>query len=734
MSMLFMDWETQSDLDLTITGTLKYVLDPSTRVLLLSWAVDDAPVKLWCPDFGPELDPEVWAYVKSRVVAIGEPPAEIVPFFQTPGNYMIASNAAFDRSVWQQVATPENGFPRIEIENVLCSQAQAQASNLSGSLDMAGRALGLGNKTVGGKAIMKRFADRRQPLPGSPADIARLMGEKGWSRAQALKISIESWDLYLTYGVQDTELMREVWKVTRPLSFEEWQVYWASEKINDRGMMIDTEVCQGAVAYREEEAAFVAEECTRLTNGQITSPTLTKQINEWVYDRLPDDLAETMVRGRDDEGIVTRLTGAKDVMARLLEDIKMSDTPPADEVIELLEILQFGRASSSIKFEKMLNQEVDGRIHGQFVFNGARHRFSSRGIQLHNLPRAFFENELDILDLVAAQAPIEKLRAFGPVSQTLSKILRPTVIAPKGRMLVWADYSAVEARVNPWLAGSRDADAAVLEPFRLMDADKTKSIPDVYVLNAAVVFKVDPSILWERYKNGDKEAKAMRQAGKVMVLSLGFLGSVGALKAMARGYGIRLSDEEAKTWVDGWRDRNRWARRFGDKVEAAMFSAIRHPMQSYPAGRVSYIFAPNLMGGTLVAMLPDGRPITYPMARIERKEKFDKMQDTITYVDGMARMSMWPGLAVENLTQFTAAGLLREAIVRIEAEETEGEIIGHTHDELLMETDEDRALAVVKRLVVKMTSGFTWTDGLPLAAEPAMSWYYSKNEHATAVH
>jgi hypothetical protein len=253
-------------------------------------------------------------------------------------------------------------------------------------------------------------------------------------------------------------------------------------------------------------------------------------------------------------------------------------------------------------------------------------------------------------------------------------------------------------------------------------------------LNAAVVFKVDPSILWERYKNGDKEAKAMRQAGKVMVLSLGFLGSVGALKAMARGYGIRLSDEEAKTWVDGWRDRNRWARRFGDKVEAAMFSAIRHPMQSYPAGRVSYIFAPNLMGGTLVAMLPDGRPITYPMARIERKEKFDKMQDTITYVDGMARMSMWPGLAVENLTQFTAAGLLREAIVRIEAEETEGEIIGHTHDELLMETDEDRALAVVKRLVVKMTSGFTWTDGLPLAAEPAMSWYYSKNEHATAVH
>ena len=37
-SLLFMDWETQSDSDLPVTGTLRYVLDPSTRPLLLSWA------------------------------------------------------------------------------------------------------------------------------------------------------------------------------------------------------------------------------------------------------------------------------------------------------------------------------------------------------------------------------------------------------------------------------------------------------------------------------------------------------------------------------------------------------------------------------------------------------------------------------------------------------------------------------------------------------------------------
>lgn len=733
MTFIYQDFETQSLADLTITGGLKYCLDTSTRALLWSWGLDDDPIKLWCPDLSTELVPEVWLAVKGHMAAIGECPAEVVEALKKPDTYILGWNENFDRQVWQQVVTPDHGWPEIAIEQTLDVMCQAAASNLPGKLDMAGRALNLGQKTVGGSAVMKRFADRNQPLPGSPADIANGMA-KGLSREKAIAGAIEMWDIYCTYAIQDTDLMRDIWRVTRPLTVDEWRCYWASEKINDRGMMVDLDVCRGAATYREEEATFVAAECARITGGVITAPTLTKQINEWVFDRLPDDLAETMVKQRDEEGYVTRLTGAKDVMGRLLEDIKLSDAPPADDVIDLIELLQFGRASSAVKYEKMLAQEVDGRVCGQFVFNGARHRFSSRGIQLHNLPRAYYENELDLLDMVAARVPIEQLRKVDPVASVLAKLIRPTVVAPLGKKLIWADYSAVEARVNPWLAGTRDADQAVLEPFRTMDADTTKSIPDVYILNAAVVFNIPVDVLWERYKNGDPEAKAMRQAGKVMVLSLGFLGGVGALKAMARGYGIRLSDEEAKYWVDGYRDRNRWVRRFGDKVNEAMFGAMRSPMATFKVGRVSYVFVPELMGGTLVAWLPDGRPITYPMARIEQREKFGKMQDTITYIDGMARMSMWAGLAVENLTQFTAAGLLRDAIVRIEDEETEGEIIGHTHDELLLEADEDKAPSVVKRLVAKMTTGFTWTDGLPLAAEPAMSFYYTKNEKASAVH
>ncbi|MCC7132674.1 MAG: hypothetical protein IT352_08515, partial [Gemmatimonadales bacterium] len=299
--MLFHDFETRSLSDLTVTGTMKYVLDTSTKMLLWSWAVNDDPVKLWCPDLSADLDPEVWAYVSGRMAKWGSAPEELHALFAEPDTYAVAWNSGFDRACWQQVASVENGFPDIRIEQTLDAMAAAQASNLPGSLDFAGRALGLGTKTIGGKAIMKRFADAAQPLPGSPADIEALMA-KGYSRERAVQTAIEAWALYLDYSVQDTELMRDVWKCTRPLTVEEWQVYWASERINDRGMMVDLDVCRGAIAYREEEAAFVAEECKRLTEGVIAGPTLTKQINEWVYDRLPDDLAEGMVKARVDEG------------------------------------------------------------------------------------------------------------------------------------------------------------------------------------------------------------------------------------------------------------------------------------------------------------------------------------------------------------------------------------------------------------------------------------------------
>jgi DNA polymerase len=699
-----MDWETRSELDLTIVGGALYAKHASTMPLLLSWAVDDGPVKLWVPDLSSHLSPKVWSFVKGYVDAVGAFPPELHAFAKSAGCYWVAWNMAFDRQIAQHCATPRFGFPDMPTTKTLDAMAQAAASNLPGRLDMAGRVLGLGSKTVGGKGIMKKFADAGTPMPDN----------------------VDDWKTYLDYSRQDTVLMRDIWKVTRPLDASEWQEYWVSEAINDRGMLADLDVCRGALKYRAEDEAYNRDEIKRLTHGAVPAVTMTARINGWMYPRLSHELQEFMVKERNEAGEPTKFTLSKDTIGRLLEEISLSDTPPEDEVVEVLELLQFGRSSSAVKFEKILNQADEGRLKGSYVFNGAGQtgRYSSRGVQVHNLPRKSMNTranpklELDLLDMIAAQEPIEKLRQYGPVSSTLSKLIRPTFHAPKGRLLVWGDWAAIEARVAPWLANSHSARKAVLEPF--------ETGADLYILNAESIFGVPADVILERYNNGDKEANEMRQSGKVAVLALGFLGGAGALKAMARGYGMKLSNEDAQKIVDGWRERNRWARIFGDQCEGAAFSAMNNPTTTFDAGLLQYVFMPNLLRGTLLCRLPDGRFLSYPMAKIEEIEKFDKPTMAITYLNGAGRRSLWTGLQIENCTQATAASLLRQTLVRIESTVSDADIVGHTHDEVICETDEDNAELFADRLKSIMLEGFDWTTGLPLGAEVKTSWYYRK--------
>ena len=962
MAYCFMDWETRSALDLTIVGGARYAKHPSTLPLLLSWAIDDGPVKLWVPDLSAELPAKVWKFVKGYVDAVGTFPPELHAFAKSAGSYWVAWNMAFDRQIAQHCATPRFGFPDMPTTKTLDAMAQAAASNLPGRLDMAGRVLGLGSKTVGGKGIMKKFADAAIPMPDK----------------------VDDWKTYLDYSRQDTALMRDIWRVTRPLDASEWQEYWVSEAINDRGLLADLDVCRGALKYRSEDEAYNRDEIKRLSHNEVPAVTMTSRINKWIYPRLSHELQEFVVKERNEAGEPVKYTLSKDVIGRLLEEIGLSDTPPEDEVVEVLELLQFGRSSSAVKFEKILNQADDGRLKGSYVFNGAGqtgrycvapdtlvdtptgpqrivdlrpgdtvithadrpgtvtdriykgreemyrltgpngehlvataahrlltgygwlrlndcfenldgrlvlldgcepistygdsagqwtlepvgegevwdisvagdesyraqgciHHNSSRGVQVHNLPRKSMNTkanpklELDLLDMIAAQEPIEKLREYGPVSSTLSKLIRPTFHAPKGRTLVWGDWAAIEARVAPWLANSHSARKAVLEPF--------ETGADLYILNAEAIFGIPSDIIMERYRNGDKEAGEMRQSGKVACiaegqlvltdtglvpiedvstdmrvwdgegfvqhsgsvfngfkdvweyqgltatldhivwtaegerkfgdaiasglnlvssgpvrdtapfgeatysgkaavydivnagpdhrftvsgklvhncLALGFLGGAGALKAMARGYGMKLSNEDAQKIVDGWRARNTWARTFGDQCEGAAFSALNNPTVPFDAGLLQYVFVPNLLRGTLLCRLPDGRYISYPMAKIEEIEKFDKPTMAITYLNGAGRRSLWTGLQIENCTQATAASLLRQTLVRIESTVSDAIIVGHTHDEVICETDEANAEAFAPRLKSIMVEGFDWSKGLPLGAEVATSWYYHK--------
>ena len=182
-------------------------------------------------------------------------------------------------------------------------------------------------------------------------------------------------------------------------------------------------------------------------------------------------------------------------------------------------------------------------------------------------------------------------------------LVRPALIAGPGKIFVWSDWSAIEARITPWLAASEGAEK-VLDVFRANDRDPTQ--PDIYTLAAAdILHKNDPSGI----------TKPERQIGKVAVLALGFGGSVGALKHMALNYRIHLDDAEARRIVDAWREANPWAREFwgahrdGESfgLWGAAMRAWEVPGQITTAGRIAFVYRDDYLGGALFMALPSGR-------------------------------------------------------------------------------------------------------------------------------
>lgn len=343
-----------------------------------------------------------------------------------------------------------------------------------------------------------------------------------------------------------------------------------------------------------------------------------------------------------------------------------------------------------------------------------------------------------------------------PVAQKLSYLLRSSFVADTDKTFVWGDWAAIEARKLPWLAGSAGGEEQ-LAIFRESDADPKK--PDVYIRTAAKLVKDGPLYglsaedIWAAYKDRKHElhklADDLRQSrGKVPVLSLGFGGSIGALIAMAANYRVYLDEKTAQEVVDDWRATNPWAGEFWKALWEAVLCALDRPDTIYTAGRCAYVYDRSYMGGTLFCALPSGRLLTYPAIRWKKVKKVKivngKKTETestqLTFLKAYGQSSLWYGKCAENVTQASAADILRRTLKRLEYDWHPIDattrrrysdwmpVVGHTHDEILTETwqDEANVREVRKALLETMERNDDWDEGLPLKAEITSNWYYTK--------
>ena len=623
--MLYIDFESRSHCDLKAKGVYNYAQDGTTEVLCMSYAFDDEDVQTWLPS---------------------QPFPERV---RQHTGLIYAWNAAFERLIFWYVLQID-----FKLEQFYCTATQARANCAPGSLEDAGRFAGAGmRKDHKGAALVRKFCIP----PFSQDDPSEL----------------------IAYCEQDVRAMRAISLAMRPLSADELTDYHVSERINDRGVLVDVPLARAAMQYAAAETLEIQALVHELTG--ITSVRSIKT-RDWVMERVSPEARKLMVK--DDKASID-----KTVRAALLA---MPDLPPL--VADVVQCLDDLSASSVAKFARMadLADVEDSRVRGAFVFAGgaATGRAASYGLQVHNLTRKTAKDPEAV-----RQAMVRGHKLDGTVTTVLKGMLRPAIIPAKGKHLLVADWSAIEARVNPWLsnciAGERKL-ALFAE--------------DVYKVNAAAAFNCTVANV----------TKDQRQIGKVMELACGFAGGIGAFAAMGRAYGIALPEHEAKRMVNAWRRANAWAVPYWQALEEAYTRAMRNKGYEFSAGRVTYMYD----GAHLWYILPSGRVLCYPHARLET--------DGISYAKSAwkpaqgdkewPRGRLWKGLACENITQAVANDLLRNSCRILDAEKHE--IVLTVHDEIVIETDKDVDLERI------MCTPPAWASGLPLAVEVSKMTRYGK--------
>ena len=580
------DYETSSPRDLTKIGAYKYA--KSAKIMCAGYAIyeentfEPAMVKPW----------RAWA---------SEPmPPDLLAALTDPDVRLFAWNAQFERLITQHAA----GIA-VPLEKWHCTAARARASAYPGKLDLCAKALGIPQKKdlAGGK-LMKKLSSEGSGTP-------------------------EEYERVLEYCMQDVVVEATIGMVVRDLTPDEWQDYWVCERMNDRGIPVDIELARAAQSYAQVEAAEIAAELKKVTKGAVTSAKEFKRIKAWLLEQAPDLVA--LLTGED--GKVSL-----DKSARITALESGLDLPR--DVEDLLHLIDDAGRASTAKYAAIENRtDEDGRLRGAYLFNGAGQtgRFSAMGFQPHNLVRDKLENANRVISAVLDGSTANEVKALSGVNilTTLARLLRPTIVAENGNVLVWADYAAVEARALPWLADNVAA-KGLLDLFRKGE--------DVYKYTASDIYRVPV----------DRVDKEQRQMGKIAVLALGYQGGKNAFRKMARAYGLKIDDDTAEKIKLSWRHVNPWAKKFWSDLEAAAICAVRKAGTIHAAGRVKYMFH----GDMLYALLPCGRLIAYPEPRLDAVDgKFGpQMQLTALKASlhpkkgetAWPRVALYGGLLAEN--------------------------------------------------------------------------------------
>lgn len=657
---LSIDLETFSDVDLKKCGVYKYAESPNFEVLLFGVSVDGGEVT-------------VYDLASGDIV-----PEEIIKAISDDSVIKWAYNASFERvclSVWLRRNYPQH-FSSYSIEgdtvwNYLdpsswrCSLVWGAYMGLPLSLEGIGKVLKLENqKMAEGKALIRYFC-----VPCKPTKA------NGGRTRNLPEHDPVKWSTFIAYNKRDVETEMAIQqKLSKfPVPNFLWAEYHLDQEINDRGIQLDMVLVEQAIAIDERSREELSAKMQQLT--ALENPNSVQQMKEWLtkHGLEVDSLDKKAVK----------------------ELLKTA--PP--ELAEVLELRRQLAKSSVKKYQAMQNAVcADGRARGMFQFYGANRsgRWAGRLIQLQNLPQNHMAHLEDARSLVRSGDYSMLSTLYDSVPEVLSELIRTAFVPREGYKFIVSDFSAIEARVLSFLAG---------ESWRLKVFAENS---DIYCASASAMFHVPVE------KHGQNAH--LRQKGKIAELALGYGGSVGALKSMG-ALEMGLAEEELQPLVDAWRTSNPNIVQLWWDVDNAVKTTVRQRLDTETHGiRFRY------RSGMLFIVLPSGRQLCYVKPKMGTN-KFGG--ESVTY-EGVGSTKKWERIEsygpkfTENVVQAISRDILMYAIRTL----SHCFIVGHVHDELIIECGMDVSLDAVCE---QMGRTPPWIKGLNLRADGYETMFYKKD-------
>ena len=647
MTTLYVDIESYCELPITV-GTARYW--EAAEVMVIAWAVDDGPVQV------DDL---------TNLATLSSDLLECWPCVDT----LVAHGAYFDRTGLATIgltASPEHWH---------CTQAQALAHSLPGSLDKLSEIYQLGDaaKHKAGRALIQLFC---KPRPKN----AKL-------RRATRETHPAEWQQFMDYAAQDIVAMRELhrklpkWNLT-PVEVAAYRQHY---EMNDRGFAVDAQLAEQAVAL----LGRVKDDLKRRTHD-ITGTDMSVSQRDALLTYLLEEYGVSL----------------PDMQAATLER-RMQDPDLPEPVRDLLEIRLFDSKGSNAKWQVLLNSvSNDGRLRSTSKFCGANRagRISGSGFQPLNMPRPPKKLKKLIPEgIEAIKAGVADLIYDAPLDMA-SACLRGAIIAPPGKKLCVADINGVQDRLTAWYAG----ETWVLDAYRDYDAGRG---PDVYMTTYHRLFKVPLDAVIADNESGGN----WRQVGKVVRLAGGFGGRVSAAQKMARLYGVVMTDDEAKAIMDSYRAGSPHTQAFWYELEETckgVITSCSGTSRSLSDGKLEV----RKSGSWLRIVLPSGRSLSYAAARVE-PGKYGRGEITYAgtneYTKQWGRTKTWGGKLTQNIALGTERDILVANLVPIEAA---GYVPVFTcYDEVVAEVPAtpEYTVAELRRLLATPPP---WAPDLPLAA------------------